>query len=161
MSGQRYENSEGCLGHSVRLTLSAVAIRKRKLAIGLALLAVFVVFWCIANPPGRFGWCRYALTTYNCIPRLVSDLQIRSDGSRRTVPKTHDLRFELVQWLLEPKPEVLIISLGWDGVVQPDERIRGHKDCALHLLKNREAIDLFNQLKKSGRRVAIHLHSTC
>ena len=91
----------------------------------------------------------------------MSDLQVRADGTRRTVAKTHDLAFEIVQWLLEPKPDVLIISLGWDGVVRPDERIRGHKDCELHLLKNREAIDLFNRLKKSGKRVAIHLHSTC
>lgn len=138
-----------------------MAGRKRKLAIAFILLAVFVAVWCVANPPGRFGWCRYALTTYNCFPRLVSDLQVRADGSRRTVPKTHDLAFADIQWLLESKPEALIISLGWDGVVRPDEKIRGHKDCELHLLKNREAINLFNRLKKSGKRVAIHLHSTC
>jgi len=135
--------------------------RRRKLAVALILLAVFAAVWCVANPPGRFGWCRYALTTYNCIPRPVSDHQVRADGSRRTVAKTHDLSFEIVQWLLEPKPEVLIISLGWDGVVRPDERIRSIQDCEVHLLQNREAIDLFNRLKKSGKRVAIHLHSTC
>ena len=138
-----------------------MASRRRKLAIALIFLAVFVAVWCAANPPGRFGWCRYALTTYNRIPRPVSDLQVRADGTRRTIAKTHDLAFEMIQWLLEPKPEVLIISLGWDGVVRPDERIRSLKDCEVHLLKNREAIDLFNRLKKSGRRVAIHLHSTC
>jgi len=29
------------------------------------------------------------------------------------------------------------------------------------LLKNKEAIELFNRLKGAGRLVAIHYHSTC
>src|ERR1041385_7163955 len=40
-------------------------------------------------------------------------------------------------------------------------RFREFKGCEIHLLKNKEAIDLFNRLKRSGRRVAIHYHSTC
>ena len=31
----------------------------------------------------------------------------------------------------------------------------------IHILKNKEAKALFNSLKKAGRRVAIHYHSTC
>jgi hypothetical protein len=89
----------------------------------------------------------------------------RSSGTsrRHASHRSQDARpgLEIVEWLLESKPEVLIISLGWDGVVRPDERIRGHKDCEVHFLRNRDAIDLFNRLKKSGKRVAIHLHSTC
>jgi hypothetical protein len=56
---------------------------------------------------------------------------------------------------------VLIIGLGWDGVTSPDDRIRAYRACELQLLKNREAIELFNRLKRAGRRVAIHYHSTC
>lgn len=136
-------------------------MNKKKLLITLAMLASVVTVWLICNPPRRFGWCRYALTTYNGIPRPVSDLQIRADGSVRTVAKTHDLKLETIKWLIEEKPEVLIISIGWDGVAQPDEQVQSFKECEVHILKNREAIDLFNKLKKSGKRVAIHLHSTC
>jgi hypothetical protein len=77
------------------------------------------------------------------------------------VEKTHELTFHDIEWLLTPKPEVLIIALGWDGVTSPDDRIRGYKECQVHLLKNKEAIELYNRLKQEGRRVAIHYHSTC
>ena len=67
----------------------------------------------------------------------------------------------LITTALAPKPEVLIIALGWDGVTTPDDRIRQYKGCEIHILKNKEAIDLFNRLKQAGKRVAIHYHSTC
>ena len=73
-------------------------------------------------------------------PRPVSDLQIRADGSVRTVAKTHDLTLEIIKWLVEEKPDVLIISIGWAGVVRPDEQVRSFKECEVHVLKNKEAI---------------------
>src|SRR5262245_44248506 len=99
-------------------------------------LAVLATLWIMANPLGRFGWCIYAYTTDNGLPRPVSDLQIRSDGSVRKITKTHLLTFEQIQWLLDSKPDVLIIALGWDGYTMPDEQIRGHQGCETHLLKN-------------------------
>ena len=51
--------------------------------------------------------------------------------------------------------------LGWDGITSPDDKIRDYKACDVHLLKNKEAIALFNRLKGAGKRVAIHYHSTC
>jgi len=135
--------------------------RKRKLITVLVAIAAFATVWFVANPPGRFGWCCYGYTTYGACPRPISDLQIRADGSVRKVTKTHQLAFEQVEWLLDSKPEVLIIALGWDGVTTPDDRIREHRGCETHLLKNEEAIELFNRLKRAGKRVAIHYHSTC
>jgi hypothetical protein len=134
----------------------------RKLVILLVILALLSGAWVLANPPGRFGWCScYALTNYSVWPRLVTDVQIRADGTTRQVEKTHELNFADIEWLLTPKPEILIIALGWDGVTTPDARIRGYKDCEVQLLKNKEAIDLYNRLKRDGRSVAIHYHSTC
>lgn len=135
--------------------------RHRKLVAVLLVLALLAAVWLIANPPGRFGWCCYAYTTYGAWPRPLSDLQIRADGSVRKVAKTHELAFEQIEWLLETKPEVLIIALGWDGVTKPDDRLRAHQGCETHLLKNKEAIELFNRLKRAGKQVAIHYHSTC
>jgi hypothetical protein len=135
--------------------------KRRKFIAVLVLLAVLFALWIAANPPGRFGWCRYAYTTYGGWPRFISDFQVRADGTTRKIAKTHELAFEQIEWLLGPKPEVLIIALGWDGVTTPDDRIRQYRDCEVHILKNKEAIELFNRLKRDGKRVAIHYHSTC
>jgi|ERR1043166_1464070 hypothetical protein len=135
--------------------------QRRKLIVILAVLAVLTALWLVANPPGRFGWSCYAYTTYGALPRPISDLQVHADGKTRKIAKTHELSFEQIEWLLTPKPEVLIIALGWDGVTTPDDRIRQHQGCELHILKNKEAIELFNRLKREGKRVAIHYHSTC
>src|SRR5689334_2241791 len=135
--------------------------RRRKF---ITLLVVFVFIctvWLIANPLGRFGWCCYAYTTFSAWPRPISDIQVRSDGTTRKIAKTHDLTFEQIEWLLTPKPEILIIALGWDGVTTPDDRIRQHQGCEVHIVKNKEAIALFNRLKRDGKRVAMHYHSTC
>lgn len=134
---------------------------KKKLVTALVVAAVLTAIWLVANPPGRFGWCCYAYTTYGGWPRLISDFQVRADGSTRKIAKTHELAFEQIDWLLETRPEVLIIALGWDGVTTPDDRIRKHKGCEVQLLRNKEAISLFNQLKRAGKRVAVHYHSTC
>jgi hypothetical protein len=134
---------------------------KRKIIALLVVFAALSTVWLVANPPGRFGWCRFGYATYGSWPRLVSDFQVRADGTTRKVAKTHQLSFDQIEWLLEPEPEVLIIALGWDGVTRPDDRIREHKGCEIHLLKNQEAVDLFNKLRSSGTRVAIHYHSTC
>jgi hypothetical protein len=136
--------------------------RQKKLSILLVLLAMASGAWLTANPPGRFGkCCYYAFTTHSAVPRAITDIQVRADGKTRQVDKTHELTFAEVEWLLDPKPEVLIVALGWDGVTTPDAKIRGYDGCEVHLLKNEEAIELYNRLKREGRRVAIHYHSTC
>lgn len=135
--------------------------RHRKIISVVIVLGLLLTGWLLANPPGRFGWSCYAYTTFGALPCPISDFQVRADGSTRNVDKTHELSFERIDWLLDPQPEVLIIGLGWDGVTEPAARIRNYKDCEVHFLKNDEAIELFNRLKKEGKRVAIHYHSTC
>lgn len=136
-------------------------IFRRKHFIILGILLLIPAGWMVANPPGRFGWCSYGYSTFSCWPKPISDFQVRADGTTRTISKTHDLTIDHLQWLLESQPEVLIVSLGWDGVVRPEEAIKARKGCEIHLLKNKEAIELYNRLKREGRRVAIHYHSTC
>jgi len=100
---------------------------KTKLITLLVVVAVLSTIWFAANPPGRFGWCCYAYTTYSACPRPVSDFQVRADGSTRKFAKTHQLSCEQIERILDSKPEVLIIALGWDGVTTPDDKIRDHK----------------------------------
>ncbi|MFN0116831.1 MAG: hypothetical protein ACKVQC_00875 [Elusimicrobiota bacterium] len=98
---------------------------------------------------------------FNHLPIPLIDIQVKSDGSFRKVPKTHDLRLANIQWLIDDNPEVLVISLGWSRVVKPRQEIYDFKGCKIHLLPNAEAIELFNTLQKEGKRVAIQYHSTC
>jgi len=135
--------------------------RKRKLIVALATVAVLTLIWLIANPLGRFGLCRFGYTTYSALPLPLADLQVRCDGRIRIVKKTHDLTFDRIEWLLEPMPEILIIATGWDGVTRPDYKILRYKGCELLVLTNKEGIARFNELKKAGKRIAIHYHSTC
>jgi len=136
-------------------------ISKRNLSIIAIILAIFLVGWFCINPIGYFGYCRFGLTTYSLIPIPISDIQVRSDGRVRRIEKIHDLKIEKVEWLIEPMPNVLIVSTGWDGVVKVSEDIKQIDGCKIHILKTGEAIKLFNKLKGSGLRVSIHIHSTC
>jgi hypothetical protein len=131
----------------------------RKRWIWLGLLVGVVTVWLVATPSGRFGFARYAFTVFNQWPRPISDFQVRADGTFRRTAKTHELDYEKVAWLFEGDPEFVIVAIGWDGVVQPDEKIRAAS--VVRVLKNKEAIELFNKLKRAGKRVAIHYHSTC
>ncbi len=134
--------------------------KKRRKILGGALV-ILLVGWVLFNPPGRFGICTFGLTTYGCIPRPVSDIQVRCDGKTRSVEKTHALKLDHVQWLLDPVPSILIIGIGWEGAVNPEQQIRDLKDCEVRILKTGEAVKEYNRLKRQGKRVAIHVHSTC
>ena len=134
--------------------------KKRGLIFG-ACFAIILVGWFFLNPPGRFGFCMFGLTTYGCIPHPASDLQVRCDGTTRSVEKTHALKLEHVLWLLDPMPSILIIGIGWDGAVHPLEQVKDLKDCEVRILNTGEAIEEYDRLKSEGERVAIHVHSTC
>jgi len=134
---------------------------KRRTLIILLLAVIGLSGWLFINPPGRFGFCTFGCLTFGSVPRPVSDLQVRADGKCRSGEKTHRLSFDELEWLLDPKPEVLIIGIGWDGVVVPSEDIESRAGCEVRLLKTGEAVELYNKLKREGRRVAIHVHSTC
>jgi hypothetical protein len=136
-------------------------MKVKRLLVWAAVVVALVVVWLVFNPPGRFGWCCFGYTTFGGLPRPVTDLQVRADGAVRKVPKTHALSRRDVEWLLQPLPEVLIISTGWEGVVKPDEELRTLKGVEVKIVDSGEAKALFNQLRKAGRRVAIHFHSTC
>jgi hypothetical protein len=132
---------------------------KKKQWVYLGIIAALLATWIACNPSGGFGFARYALTVFNRVPRPIADFQVRADGNFRRVAKTHDLKYETVAWLFDEKPELVIVAIGWDGVVEPDERIRASN--LVRVLKNKDAVELFNQFKRAGKRVAIHYHSTC
>src|SRR5258706_15587294 len=109
---------------------------KKKAFATVILVGLGVIVWVVFNPPGQFGWCRFGFTVYGGVPRLISDIQVRSDGAVRKVTKTHDLTMENIEWLLKPQPEILIIAIGWDGVTRPDQGIAAIQNCKVHILKD-------------------------
>lgn len=135
---------------------------KKKIAVALIILLTIISgVWIYINPIGKIGWAEYGMTVYSTIPMPITDFQARSDGSFRRIDKTHELTLEKVQWLLESSPEYLIIAIGWDGMVRPDPRIVSLTSCKINILKNSDAIKLYNNLKHLGYKVSIHYHSTC
>ena len=135
--------------------------RRRYFVRLLPIMIICFVVWVIANPRERFGWCCFALTTYDTIPRPIADYQVRSDGEVRSVSKTHAISLATVEWLLESSPQMLIIGTGWNGVAKADATVTDIDVCEVRILKTSEALTLFNRLKSSGIAVSIHVHSTC
>ena len=75
--------------------------------------------------------------------------------------KTHDLALARIQWLLSDTADVVIIATGWHGVTKPSRAIEDMVADGFVILETRDAIRLYNELRRAGKRVAIHLHSTC
>lgn len=129
--------------------------------VNLVLLGVALIGWLVVNPPvGRFGYCRSGWTVYRSVPRLRGDFQVRADGQVRRVPRSHSVTFDQIEWILESKPDLLIIGTGWEEAVRPDPSILSTATCEVQKLPTPEAIRLYNA-QRGKRRVAIHLHSTC
>ncbi|MCP4594835.1 MAG: hypothetical protein GY842_29245 [bacterium] len=135
--------------------------RKKRLLGASGFLLALLIVWLVINPPGSFGWCRFALTTYGGVPHLISDIQLREDGEVRHIEKTHDLKLSDVVWLLEPCPDVLIIANGWQERVQIGDDITGLDQCTVEVLSTGDAVRRYRELRRQGKRVAIHVHSTC
>ena len=140
-------------------------MKKQPIIIYTTLGIIFFIFliWFVVNPSHAFGYSRFGFTIYNKTPYIGSDLQINSDLELKKIEKTHDLKFEQIEWLLNSNPEVLIISTGWDEKVIPDDQIKNFKDekTEIKILPSEEAKNLYNKLKEEGTNVSIHYHSTC
>lgn len=103
----------------------------------------------------------FSLTTYSRVPYPAFDIQVRSDGDVRRVRKTHDLKLSEIEWLLDPRPEVLIISTGWRGSVRVGDDISRLDQSDVEVLNTGDAIRRYRELRKRRKEVAIHVHSTC
>lgn len=133
----------------------------RRAKVITAVFAILLLFWFIVNPLGKFGFSFFGYSTFNAVPRPISDFQVSFSGEVRGISKTHDLKLSHVQWLLDENPQVLIIAKGWNGVVSISEEIKKIKNIEIHFLNSGEALKKFNELKEKGIKVSIHFHSTC
>ena len=134
---------------------------KRLLIVSGVVLAIAVTAWVMVNPGGRFGISQYGVTTYARVPLPILDVQVRADGAFRLVSKTHDIDAQRLAWLLESKPQILIVGLGWTGAARITGRPIAAPDIRIIAVPTDEALPLYNSLKEQSVRVAIHVHSTC
>ena len=134
---------------------------KRLVVVSLVMLAIAGSGWAFVNPSGRFGISHYGVTTYSRLPVPVFDLQVRDDGATRWVWKTHDIDADRLAWILQSKPQVLIVGLGWSGSARAAKDLKAPAETKVMAVPTDEALSLFNSLREQGVRVAIHVHSTC
>lgn len=135
---------------------------RRRWGVWLTLaLVVAAGLWTAANGVRGFGYSRFGLTTYRSLPIPVADLEVRTGGAWRLVPKTHEPKAESLAWLLAGRPEVLILATGWQDRVRVGNDIRNLPGPRIQVLPTPEALALYNHLSRQGTRVAIRVHSTC
>ncbi len=133
---------------------------------GAAVLLLLVTALAVGPPasatwPGGITLARFGWTVIGAFPVPVFDLRITAGGLVWFRKKTHRVTRKEVAVLLEPDLEVLIIGNGWNGAAAVDDEVRNLPGIRVEILKTPEAVDLYNRLRREGRRVAILLHSTC
>jgi hypothetical protein len=76
----------------------------------------------------------------------------------------HSLCMDDLEGVVEYKPEVLIIGTGYSGVMKVPEDLIGRlgkMGIRVEVKKSREAVKLFNEYVKKGKKVVCALHLTC
>ncbi len=130
-------------------------------------LAVLVFFFIITVPISS-RWCqrinhaRFGFTLYGAMPVPLLDLSIDADGWLLPRVKSHEIKREELERLAQKNPEVIIVALGWDSVSALNEEAQAFAETMdVREVSTEEAVQLYNQLKSEGVRVALLLHSTC
>lgn len=147
-------------------TLAQLFGSRRRLTIELVILLLLVAGWLAINPPGRFGYHQYGLTVYRSLPIPGYDLLVFADGSwSRRAGKSHLLTADEYRAFLAANggaaPDAVIVGLGYSSQVTVAPEILTSPGPRIEVLPTPEAIKRFNELRRSGLRVAAIIHSTC
>ena len=62
--------------------------------------------------------------------------------------------------MINEKPDVLVIGIGYDEMVRVDEKIL-NSSVEVEVMETSKAIERFNELKDNGKEVNAIIHSTC
>lgn len=76
----------------------------------------------------------------------------------------HSLTTGDVQDILQAGPDILVVGTGYYGNMKPEESFRESvKDKGIELIekKSGEAVQTFNELQETGKKVAAGFHLTC
>ena len=92
---------------------------------------------------------------------LILGNSVQADWWRK---QGHSLCAEDLQSILTAKPSVLVVGCGASGLMKVPEntrRVLAEHDITLEALDTGKAIERFNELSRTGNRVAAALHLTC
>ncbi len=75
----------------------------------------------------------------------------------------HDLQIKDLEWIIDKKPEILIIGTGSYGILKVSKEIKDHlssMEIETKIEKTKKACELYNELKDK-RKLAAAFHLTC
>lgn len=99
--------------------------------------------------------------TYDSDLMIFPNGRIRDDWWRK---KGHTLQAADVDELLSTSPAVLVVGMGVNGFMKPDEKLKTHlRESGVELIadKNPAAAKAYNQNIEKGRPTAACFHLTC
>jgi VanZ family protein len=144
----------------------------RIVLLGLLILAIGVQGYAIyRHRAEHIVYNAYGLTVYKGIPIPFFDVLFFPDGSFRLVDKKHVFNHRDRTYFERREPDILLIGTGSRGLGG-----RGYPDTVASqfifnrfskrgtqviLLPTQEACEVFNRLKRQGKRVLFVLHNTC
>jgi len=93
-----------------------------------------------------------------------SDMMVWWDGEREFVEKGHLIDMKLFTRLIRKKPEMVVIGGGQQGRVKIPDDVRslaGSSKIKLFWEPSDKAVDIFNAMARTGKKVAALVHTTC
>lgn len=92
-----------------------------------------------------------------------SDFFIFWDGIENT-DKTHNPTIRDLEEMMLKEPDVIIFGTGFSELVKISDEIKNKAEknkIDLHVLPTPDALELFKELTKKGKKVAARIHTTC
>jgi len=92
------------------------------------------------------------------------DVYVFWDGTVERRVGDHTIPARQMEYIVEKKPEIIIIGTGQFGVVRvPSESEKLAREQNIEVVKARtpQAIGIFNEAMKQGKRVSAIIHVTC
>jgi hypothetical protein len=133
-----------------------------RFAVPLVLLGLLLVFPLSMFWPGGILYALPGVTVYGLIPVPVLDFVVSEDGVLAFREKSHRITKEEVAALLGDNPKTLavVIATGWEETANVEPEVHILPFGSVHILRTREAFDIYNRLKREGRRVVLIAHTT-
>ena len=154
----------------ILIHLSQFKIGKYAIITLFSLAIIIQSFFFIKYRDDNIVSTRYGLTIYKGIPLPFFDFMVFADGTFRPVDKKHYFNARDREFLLRKKPDIILIAsgsygLGGKGFVDKEHSFVYNpftkKGTQIIILKNNEAGELFNKLRKENKNVLFIIHNTC
>lgn len=148
----------------LHLLLSRVAREgPARVVLPLVLAVLLALFPLSMQWPGEILLAQEGLTVYGIVPVPALDVVVRADGWLWFREKGHELsRAEIDRLVGELRPtDTVVIGTGWKEQLVVDPLIHMLPCTSVLIVRTPEAFELFNQLRREGKRVILIAHTTC